>query len=242
MSGRLGSTTIAGMDAPTTDDLTRLPLFPLHCVLFPGGYLPLRIFEVRYLDMIGRAHQDGMPFGVVCLTEGRDVRTPLHALSPEAGGGFARESFHDIGTLAGITRLERPNPGLMTISSTGGRRFRIRSREQLPHGLWVADVELLDDDAEIAVPTDLASVSAHLRELVNGMAERASGDPAYMPFQSTCRWEDSGWVANRWCELLPLDAEQKQRLMSLDNPLLRLELVADVLDQTGLAQTLSGRG
>ena len=50
-----------------------------------------------------------------------------------------------------------------------------------------------------------------------------------------------GWVANRWCELLPLGAQQKQRFMSLDNPLLRLELVADVLDQTGLAKSLSGR-
>ena len=242
MPGCLGSTTIARMDAPTTD-LTRLPLFPLHCVLFPGGYLPLRIFEVRYLDMIGRAHQAGTPFGVVCLTEGRDVRTPVHALPHgDGGGGFARESFHDIGTLACITRLERPNPGLMTISCTGTRRFRIRSREQLPHGLWVADVELLDDDAEIAVPGDLAPVSANLRELVRHMVERAGGDPANMPFQGACHWEDSGWVAKRWCELLPLDAEQKQRLMSLDNPLLRLELVADVLDQTGQAKTLSGRG
>lgn len=229
------------MDAPSTD-LTRLPLFPLHCVLFPGGYLPLRIFEVRYLDMIGRAHQAGTPFGVVCLTEGREVRMPSHALPGGSGVGYAPEAFHEIGTLARITRLERPNPGLMTICCEGTQRFRIRSREQLPHGLWVADVELLDDDAATDVPADLAAVSTHLREIVKNMTQRAGGDPAELPFQSSCRWDDCGWVANRWCELLPLDAEQKQRLMSLDNPLLRLELVADVLDQTGLAKSLSGRG
>lgn len=229
------------MDTQPTD-LSRLPLFPLQCVLFPGGYLPLRIFEVRYLDMIGRAHKAGTPFGVVCLTAGREVRSaPSRGTAERSrGDGEAQEAFHAVGTLASITQLERPNPGLMTISCTGTQRFRIRSREQLKHGLWVADVELLDDDVAVAVPADLESVAATLREVVKGMVDRA-GSPLDMPFQPPYRWDDCGWVANRWCELLPLGAEQKQRLMTLENPLLRLELVADVLDQTGLARSLSGR-
>jgi len=224
-------------------NLARLPLFPLQSVLFPGGYLPLRIFEVRYLDMIGRAHQAGTPFGVVCLTEGREVRTAPSRSVPEGprGDGFAQEAFHEIGTLASITQLERPNPGLMTICCTGTQRFRIRSREQLKHGLWVADVELLNDDVEVGVPSDLETVSAALREVVKGLVRRA-GDPAEMPVQPPYCWDDCGWVANRWCELLPLGAQHKQRFMSLDNPLLRLELVADVLDQTGLAKSLLGQG
>ena len=230
------------MDTLPTD-LTRLPLFPLQCVLFPGGYLPLRIFEVRYLDMIGRAHKAGTPFGVVCLTAGREVRTaPPHSESDRPRGeGFPQEAFHEIGTLASITQLERPNPGLMTIGCTGTQRFRIRSREQLKHGLWVADVELLSDDVQVGVPGDLESVAATLREVVKSMVDRA-GRPLEMPFQPPYRWDDCGWLANRWCELLPLGAEQKQRLLELENPLLRLELVADVLDQTGLAKSLSGRG
>lgn len=229
------------MDTQPTD-LSRLPLFPLQCVLFPGGYLPLRIFEVRYLDMIGRAHKAGTPFGVVCLTAGREVRSaPSRGAAERASGdGYPQEAFHEIGTLARITQLERPNPGLMTISCTGTQRFRIRSREQLKHGLWVADVELLDDDVAVAVPTDLETAASTLREVVKGMVDRA-GSPLDMPFQPPYHWDDCGWVANRWCELLPLGAEQKQRLMALENPLLRLELVADVLDQTGLARSLSGR-
>lgn len=230
------------MDTLPTD-LTRLPLFPLQCVLFPGGYLPLRIFEVRYLDMIGRAHKAGTPFGVVCLTAGREVRAaPSHSESDRPRGeGLPQEAFHEIGTLASITQLERPNPGLMTIGCTGTQRFRIRSREQLKHGLWVADVELLSDDVQVDVPGDLESVAATLREVVKSMVDRA-GRPLEMPFQPPYRWDDCGWLANRWCELLPLGAEQKQRLLELENPLLRLELVADVLDQTGLAKSLSGRG
>ena len=228
------------METPLTQ-IAALPLFPLQCVLFPGGYLPLRIFEVRYLDMIGRAHKAGTPFGVVCLTEGREVRTaPSHSLREGARDPGAPEAFHDIGTLARIDHLERPHPGLMTIGCTGTQRFRIRSREQLKHGLWVADVELLNGDAEVGVPSDLTSVSATLREAVQSHTQRA-GDAAELPFQPPYRWDDCGWVANRWCELLPMGAEHKQRLMSLDNPLLRLELVADVLDQSGLAKSLSPR-
>ncbi|RYG12910.1 MAG: peptidase S16, partial [Burkholderiales bacterium] len=72
--------------------LQSLPLFPLGTVLYPGGILPLRIFEVRYLDMIGRCHKAGAPFGVVSLTQGSEVRQP---------GG--KEAFSSVGTLATIS-------------------------------------------------------------------------------------------------------------------------------------------
>jgi uncharacterized protein len=228
------------MDASNSPTLTQLPLFPLQSVLFPGGYLPMRIFEVRYLDMIGRNHKAGAPFGVVCLTEGREVRLPSapRGDDPSArGDGFAQEDFHDVGTLATITQLERPNPGLMVIQCTATQRFRVKRREQLKHGLWMADVELLPDDALVVVPHDLQSVSQALQELLQGLRERVA-DPSEIPLQPPYHWEDCGWLANRWCELLPVSAEQKYRFMTLDNPLLRLELVSDVLDQLGVAKSL----
>ena len=225
------------MEVPTPQQLSQLPLFPLRSVLFPGGYLPLRIFEVRYLDMIGRSHKAGTPFGVVCLTQGREVRSaPGSAGAPS---GYSDESFHPEGTLATITRLERPHPGLMTIQCTGTQRFRIRSSERLRHGLWVADVELLPQDMPVPIPADLENAAFSLQELVRGLSDRAA-DPAEMPLQPPYQWGDCGWLANRWCELLPLDADQKQRLMSLDNPLLRLELVSDLLQHMGLDQPAAG--
>ena len=54
-----------------------------------------------------------------------------------------------------------------------------------------------------------------------------------MPLVEPYRFEDCDWVANRWCELLPVPVAMKQQLMSLDNPLLRLELVSDLLDKSG---------
>ena len=221
--------------------LTDLPLFPLQSVLFPGGLLPLQIFEVRYLDMIGKCHKTGTPFGVVCLTEGREVRQREGGIkAPTATGGaevkpkgegFANEAFHTVGTLAKITQFERPQPGLMVVRCTGTQRFHIESSQQLPHGLWVAQAHTLPADPELDVPEDLAHVRHALQQLMIGIEQQLQG--ADLPIQKPHMWSDCGWLANRWCELLPLSAEVKQRFMSLDSPLLRLELVSDALDQMG---------
>ena len=226
------------MEVPAAPSLLQLPLFPLRSVMFPGGHLPLRIFEVRYLDMISRSHKAGTPFGVVCLTEGAEVNSAPAPGSP-SGDGYANEAFHLEGTLARIARLERPNPGLMMVRCSGTQRFRVRSSEKLKHGLWMAEVELLPGDVAVPVPADLENTAFALQELVRSLSERA-GDPGEMPLQPPYQWSDCGWLANRWCELVPLDADQKQRLMSLDNPLLRLELVSDLLQHMGLDQPAAG--
>ncbi len=212
--------------------LTALPLFPLQSVLFPGGLLPLRIFEVRYLDMIGRCHKADAPFGVVCLTQGSEVLRPPRPGEPTApsGDGFANEAFDDVGTLARIDDLQRPQAGLMMIRCTGTQRFRVQHSEKLKHGLWTADVELLIDDPLVAVPEDLAHTRTALQHLVKRIEQQIE-NPADRPLQPPYRWDDCGWLANRWSELLPLNPELKQRFMALDNPLLRLELVADTLAQ-----------
>ena len=212
--------------------LSLLPLFPLGTMLCPGGFLPLRIFEVRYLDMIGKCFKTGAPFGVVTLIKGSEVR---RATAPGApGDSTAGETFHPVGTLASITELSRPQPGLMEISCTGTQRFRINSTQLLKHGLWIANVTLLEDDLPVAIPDDLRSVSIALANLINSL--RAGDVPAaQMPVQPPYWFDDCGWVANRWCELLPISPEHKQGLLALQNPLVRLELVNDMLARSGIA-------
>ena len=216
--------------------LSSLPLFPLGSVLFPGGLLPLRIFEVRYLDMIGKCHKTGAPFGVVALTAGAEVRRPQRdqASGNPTGDGFANEEFCATGTLATITEFSIPQPGLMVIRCVGAQRFKISNREKLKHGLWIADVERIDDDMTVGVPEDLKPCANALGKLIKSLQQRSIPDDQ-MPLTPPYQLDDCGWVANRWCELLPLPLELKQRLMELDNPLVRLELISDILERTGIA-------
>ncbi len=212
------------MTQPLT--LSSLPLFPLGSVLFPGGLLALRVFEVRYLDMVRKCHQAGAPFGVVALTQGREVRQ----------AGAPEEQFNDVGTLAVIEQIDTPQPGLITLLCRGSQRFRITQRSHLPHGLWIADVGHIDPDLTVPIPQDLRKASTALAQVLHTLKQRDPETPtAIVP--TAAQLDDCGWVANRWCELLPVPLELKQRLMELDNPLVRLELVGDVLERTGIAPT-----
>ena len=203
--------------------LTSLPLFPLQAVLFPGGSLALRVFEVRYLDMVSKCQQVGAPFGVVCLTHGSEVRSPSGAPT----------QFHSLGTLARIHALERPQAGLITLQVQGCERFVVLQRHLLTHGLWVADVQQLTDDSVVAIPADLQPIAQALAQVLQRLPMPPSGSPP--PAPNAQQLNDCGWVANRWCELLPIPLELKQQMMALDNPLVRLELVGDVLQRTGIA-------
>jgi hypothetical protein len=202
--------------------LNSLPLFPLGTVLFPGGVLPLRVFEVRYLDMVGKCHRSGAPFGVVALASGQEVQV----------AGAPQEQLQPVGTLAHITQLAQPQAGLLVVQCRGEQRFRIDQASRLKNGLWVADTTLLPHDAAVAVPADLRHAADALRRVYTGLRARAT--PAPVPPDAPADYDDCAWVANRWCELLPLPLGTRHRLMALDNPLLRLELVADLLARTGI--------
>lgn len=217
-----------GSSMTTQPLLHSLPLFPLGTVLFPGGLLPLRIFEVRYLDMIGKCRKADAPFGVVSLTSGSEVRK----------AGADAESFAAIGTLAMIREFESPQSGLLQIECVGTQRFRVRSNELQKHGLWIAEVEAVNDDVALEIPDDLRHTSTALQRLVGTLEERkrAQGGAVRLPIAEPYLFDDCGWVANRWCELVPMQLELRQRLMELDSPLMRLELVSDLLARTGITE------
>ena len=204
--------------------MNTIPLFPLGSALFPDGRLPLQIFEVRYLDMINKCIANGSSFGVVALTSGNEVRKP----------GLS-ETFVPVGTLARINEWSAPVQGLLRVSCSGTTRFRITSKEQLKHGLWMAQVEPLESDQRVAVPEELQNTVTALMNLLASLKNHSipEGD---VPVAAPYRLDDCGWVANRWSEMLPMSVEQKQNLLALDNPVLRLELVQDLLGERGLLQ------
>jgi Lon protease-like protein len=201
--------------------ISQLPLFPLNTVFYPDGHLPLQIFEVRYLDMIRKCIATDTPFGVVGLLQGSEVRKPDQ-----------QERFAEIGTLAYIETWLSPQPALIHLACRGGQRFRIVSRAPQSNGLWLADVELIDADIVMAIPPELQDVADALGKLIRSLQERAI-PVDQMPISAPFRLDECDWVANRWCELLDLRHDQRQRLLEQPSPLLRLELMQDLLTEQG---------
>ncbi|TWI69591.1 hypothetical protein IP91_00661 [Pseudoduganella lurida] len=197
------------------------PLFPLNTVLFPDGRLDLQVFEVRYLDMMKKCIAESGEFGVVALAQGDEVRKPGQ-----------QEAIVTVGTLARVVDWTAPLPGLMQVTCLGTQRFRVLEAQQMPHGLWMGEIERLPDDMTVTVPDDQQEVADALGALIRSLQQR--GLPvAQMPMAAPYRLDESGWVANRWCELLDLDLGQKQLLLAQENPVLRLELIQDALEDTG---------
>jgi Lon protease-like protein len=202
-------------------ELRAVPLFPLQAVLFPGGLLSLKVFEARYLDLISDCLRENKPFGVVALRQGSEVRKA-------AGEPVVTET---IGTLAELIDVDSAQPGILQVRCRGTQRFDVKAREQQADGLWLAQVEMLEDD-ELLAPSE--ALIETVRGLANAIAtlKQQGAEPFLKPF----KFESSGWVANRWCEILPISIAAKQKLMELTDPQVRLQLVDEFLRTKGVVK------
>ena len=192
-------------------DRPEIPLFPLGAILFPGGPLPLRIFETRYIDLVRRCMRDGSGFGVVMLIEG-----------PEAGDGPA--TLCDVGTYARIVDFSQQPDGLLGIQAQGERRFRILERRRARDNLNLADIEWLPDELTVALPEEFAELGPALDSVIDQVG------PPYASLPR--RLDDAGWVANRLAELLPLSPGHKQHCLELDDPIERLRFLRPLFEIT----------
>ena len=204
-------------DAPPPQALMALPLFPLGTVLFPGALLPLQLFELRYLQMIGDCERTGTGFGVVTLTQGREVHRP----------GTPTEQFEAMGTRVQIERIERPQPGLVMVWCRGVEKFSIQSTQQRSDGLWIGQVQALPPEPAVQVPEDLQHLSAQMHEALTQLSAQPSEVPHWA---EAWRLQDCSWLSHRWGELLPLPLQMKYRLFALQEPLMRLELIGDMVE------------
>jgi Lon protease-like protein len=175
-------------------------------VLFPGGRLPLRVFEQRYMDMAKACLRDQSPFGVCAIREGTEVGAPAVPA--------------DVGCTALIARWDMAQLGLLEIVAHGGQRFRILERHVERNGLQRARVELLPDDEDAAVP-------AHCSPCVR-LLERVIEQHAALLTQPH-RLESASWVSARLAELLPLPLAAKQELLELGDAGARLDRVNALL-------------
>lgn len=207
----------------------RLPLFPLSTVLFPGGVLPLRIFEARYMDMARDCLRDGSAFGVCLITD------------PKAAETSRRANFADIGCSATIAAWDMQQLGLLHVRAVGGQRFRVREVITESNGLKIAEAEWVEEDSDMPVAAEHAACVDLLRRIMDDLRAQAaerrreSGTTddvlAQPPFSEPVQLDSSAWVANRLCEVLPVPLRAKQKLMELPDGRARLEIVHAYLKQ-----------
>ena len=195
----------AGTGVETLD----IPIFPLNTVLFPGGVQALKIFEQRYLDMAAACMKDATPFGICLIDKGNEVG---EAATP-----------HALGTLAHIADWEMEQLGILLVSARGGRRFRIIESRIEDDKLLRAKVELLPETGAVAMPAERRRLLPLLRRIVADLGPERIPEPH--------DYDNALWVGYRITEVLPIQNLAKQKLLELDDPLTRLEILEKFLDQ-----------
>lgn len=201
-------------DVPAPPEEIDIPLFPLKSVLFPGGHLALKVFEKRYLDMSADCLKNERPFGVCLILKGEEVGAPAEPYS--------------VGTLAHVTSWDMEQLGILQLGVCGGRRFRILETRVDADGLQRALVRLLPEGEVVGVPEAQGGLLPILRKVADDLG------PEKMPLPHG--WEDAAWVGYRLTEVMPVQLLAKQKLLELDDPVSRLEILFKYLAQRGLVK------
>lgn len=206
--------------AATQNDKAWVPLFPLNTVLFPNGILPLKVFETRYIDMVKECMKHDAPFGVVMIKSGQEVGAPA---IPEM-----------VGCMAHIEHWDMEGLGILMLRTRGGERFRILATRVSADNRLEARIEMFAADEASAV-TDVHLSCAKALKLVtddiNAKGKAEQGSAFESPFASPLQFDNAGWVANRWCEILPIPLRARQKLLELDSAQSRLTIVHQYLQQ-----------
>jgi Lon protease-like protein len=203
-----------------SQDNAWLPLFPLKTVLFPGGILPLKVFEGRYVDMLRECMRQDAPFGVVLIKAG-----------PQAGSVAEPEQ---VGCLAYISQSDMSGIDPMMLRTFGGERFRILETRVLSDQRLEARIEMIAADRDIPVSEIHVNCAKTLKLVLDDIDARGQaehGDLFDSPFARPMQLENAAWVANRWCEILPIPLKARQKLLELDNAESRLSIVYQYLQQ-----------
>jgi Lon protease-like protein len=191
----------------------QLPIFPLNTVLFPGGVLPLRVFEARYIDMTRDCLKHEAPFGVALIREGNEVGA---AAVPETVGCAAR-----------ITDWDMQQLGVLSLTTIGQERFRILRSNVAGDGLITAEIETIAAEPSQPVPHEDSACISLLRAIIMQVG------PKHVP--APHHFNDAAWVGYRLSELLPIPRVAKQKLLELEDSISRLQIITKYLKQHGLA-------
>ena len=194
-------------ESQNVNESSIIALFPLHTVLFPGGPLPLRIFETRYTDMVRRCMREQQQFGVVLIQDGDEA------------GDVATTAT--VGCTARIADFHTLHDGFLGISCVGDRKFSVLRVWRASDGLNMGEVSWLPAERPMALPERYEHLALTVRRALEDLAEH------YEHVER--KFDDAGWIGARLTELLPIELADKQALLELEDPIERLDTLLTVV-------------
>jgi uncharacterized protein len=218
-----------------------IPLFPLNTVLFPDGLLPLRVFEVRYIDMVRNCLRHNTPFGIVNISRGSDKTDDDNDTDSDTDADVKdnylnhKDSTNNIGTLATIVDFDMIEPSVLMIAAQGGQRFKVLHTHAQANGLVRADIALLPLLKPSTLTQQQHTCAALLSRIISDLenqqqeAEKAGHKTFCFPIAKPYQLNDSGWIAHRFSEIMPISRKEKQMLLELDDAQARLDWVENFL-------------
>jgi Lon protease-like protein len=204
---------LTGLFTGARSEVVKLPIFPLKTVLFPGGLLPLRVFEARYMEMVSACLKGDQAFGICSITAGEEVGAPAE--------------YATVGTIARISSWDMEQLGILSLVTEGGSRFNVLEREVTPAGLALARAALLREEDESAPEPPPALV-----DLLRKLIERVGEDR----FAAARHFDDANWVSYRLAEILPIKLSVKQKLLEVNDSEVRLRVISEFLRMQGLLE------
>jgi uncharacterized protein len=180
-------------------------LFPLNLVLNPGGRQSLRIFEPRYTDMVRECTRYSLPFGICARLDGDDGKPAVCAT----------------GTKAHIVDFYTLPDGLLGIEAEGGERFHVEAVTARDNGLSIASFRLLEAEPVHPVPPEFSLLAELVTGYFNATKQTQKLNPELL--------DNAAWISYRLAEVLPLELIERQRLLEMPNPNLRLQQLLEWL-------------
>ena len=192
----------------------QIPLFPLRVVMFPRGRLNLQIFERRYIDLVTQCMRTSSGFGICLLKEGEEVI--------QEG---TNQTIHRTGTYSNIIDWDQLENGLLGITVEGSAKFSIEDCWQSDSGVLQGNVQFNETDNVGRETIPLDDQYTALADLLQNLESHPLVEQKKLIIDYNNLW-DLGW---RLSELIPIEIEQKQQLLEIDDPWERIQSIEQLV-------------
>ena len=192
----------------------QIPLFPLHVVMFPRGRLNLQIFERRYIDLVTNCMRTNSGFGICLLKEGEEII--------QEG---TNQTIHRTGTYSNIIDWDQLENGLLGITVEGSAKFSIEDCWQSDSGVLQGNVQFNETDNVDRETIPLDDQYTALADLLQNLESHPLVEQKKLIIDYNNLW-DLGW---RLSELIPIEIEQKQQLLEIDDPWERIQSIEQLV-------------